>query len=83
MPCETFSTAGNSSRAAYDDRQYLFREGIRIATITNAKLLLFENVPAITTKRTSKKAKTLIIDVFKKRTQAGWLWKLYRGSFRC
>ncbi len=73
MPCETFSTAGNSSRAAYDDRQYLFREGIRIATITNAKLLLFENVPAITTKRTSKKAKTLIIDVLKKELkQAGY-----------
>lgn len=33
MPCETFSTAGNSSRAAYDDRQFLFREGIRIAKI--------------------------------------------------
>ena len=37
MPCETFSTAGNSSRAAYDDRQFLFREGIRIAKICNAK----------------------------------------------
>ena len=37
MPCETFSTAGNSSRAAYDDRQFLFREGIRIAQICNAK----------------------------------------------
>lgn len=69
MPCETFSTAGNSSRAAYDDRQYLFREGIRIAQITNAKLILFENVPAITTKRTSKKSKTLIIDVLKRELQ--------------
>lgn len=66
MPCETFSTAGNSSRAAYDDRQYLFREGIRIAQIANAKLILFENVPAITTKKISKKAKTLIIDVLKR-----------------
>lgn len=66
MPCETFSTAGNSSRAAYDDRQYLFREGIRIAQIANAKLILFENVPAITTKKVSKKSKTLIIDVLKK-----------------
>lgn len=66
MPCETFSTAGNSSRASYDDRQYLFREGIRIAKITNAKLILFENVPAITTKKVSKKSKTLIISVLKK-----------------
>ncbi|MDD6395352.1 MAG: DNA cytosine methyltransferase, partial [Firmicutes bacterium] len=29
MPCETFSTAGNTSRSFYDDRQFLFREGIR------------------------------------------------------
>lgn len=66
MPCETFSTAGNSSRAAYDDRQFLFREGIRIAKITNAKMILFENVPAITTKKVSKESKELIIDVLKK-----------------
>ena len=65
MPCETFSTAGNSSRAAYDDRQFLFREGIRIAKITKAKMILFENVPAITTKRVSKKSKKLIIDLLK------------------
>lgn len=25
MPCETFSTAGNTSRSFYDDRQFLFR----------------------------------------------------------
>lgn len=66
MPCETFSTAGNSSRAAYDDRQFLFREGIRIAKIAKAKLILFENVPAITTKKVSKTSKTLIIDILKK-----------------
>ena len=57
MPCETFSTAGNSSRAAYDDRQFLFREGIRIAQICNAKMILFENVPMITTKRVAKESK--------------------------
>ena len=66
MPCETFSTAGNSSRAAYDDRQFLFREGIRIAAISNAKLILFENVPMITTKRVAKDSNELIIDVLKK-----------------
>lgn len=37
MPCETFSTAGNSSRSFYDDRQVLYREGIRIAKLCNAK----------------------------------------------
>ena len=66
MPCETFSTAGNTSRSFYDDRQFLFREGIRIAKATNAKLLLFENVPAITTKTIAKDSKELIIDVLKK-----------------
>ena len=29
MPCETFSMAGTTSRSFYDDRQFLFREGIR------------------------------------------------------
>lgn len=66
MPCETFSTAGNTSRSFYDDRQFLFREGIRIAKIANAKLILFENVPAITTKTVAKGSKELIIDVLKK-----------------
>ena len=65
MPCETFSTAGNTSRSFYDDRQFLFREGIRIAQITNAKYLLFENVPGIMSKLSSKGGKTLIIDILK------------------
>ena len=65
MPCETFSTAGNTSRSFYDERQFLFREGIRVAQMTNAKYLLFENVPGITSKMTSKGGKTLIIDVLK------------------
>ncbi|MCI8337369.1 MAG: DNA cytosine methyltransferase [Lachnospiraceae bacterium] len=73
MPCETFSTAGNTSRSFYDDRQFLFREGIRIAQMVKAKLILFENVPAITTKTVSKKSKKLIVDVLKKELkQAGY-----------
>lgn len=65
MPCETFSTAGNTSRSFYDERQFLFREGIRIAKMTKAKFLLFENVPAITTKTVSKNSTELIVDVLK------------------
>lgn len=65
MPCETFSTAGNTSRSFYDDRQFLFREGIRIAKIAKAKIILFENVPAITTKTVEKHSKKLIVDVLK------------------
>lgn len=66
MPCETFSTAGNTSRSFYDHRQFLYREGIRIASICNAKLILFENVPAITTKTVKKGSSTLIVDILKK-----------------
>lgn len=65
MPCETFSTAGNSSRSFYDDRQVLYREGIRIAKICNAKFLLFENVPAITSKRIAKDSSKLIVEMIK------------------
>ena len=73
MPCETFSTAGNTSRSFYDDRQFLFREGIRIAEIAKAKLILFENVPAITTKTVSKSSKELIVDILKRElTEAGY-----------
>lgn len=65
MPCETFSTAGNTSRSFYDDRQFLFREGIRIAKIAKAKMILFENVPGITTKTTAKNSSRLIVDIIK------------------
>lgn len=65
MPCETFSTAGNTSRSFYDDRQFLFREGIRIAKIANAKIILFENVPGITSKKVQKNSSKLIVDVLK------------------
>ena len=70
MPCETFSTAGNTSRSFYDDRQFLFREGIRIAQICKAKLVLFQNVPAITTKTVAKDSKELIVDVLKDELRA-------------
>lgn len=62
MPCETFSTAGSKSRSSYDHRQYLFMEAIRIAKVVNAKIILFENVPGITTKKAEKDGSRLIID---------------------
>ena len=73
MPCETFSNAGTTSRSFYDDRQFLFREGIRIAKMTKAKMILFENVPGITSKRVSADDPKLIIDVLKEElTAAGY-----------
>lgn len=66
MPCETFSTAGNTSRSFYDERQFLFREGIRIALLSKAKMILFENVPAITSKKAAKDSPELIVDIIRK-----------------
>lgn len=66
MPCETFSLAGTDSRNSFDHRQFLFREGIRIAQISKAKFLLFENVHAITKKKVSKDSKELVLDVLKR-----------------
>lgn len=65
MPCETFSTAGNTSRSFYDDRQFLYREGIRIAKMSNAKMILFENVPGITSKKTATNSNEYIVDHLK------------------
>ncbi len=62
MPCETFSTAGNKSRSFYDHRQFLFAEAIRVAKLVNAKIILFENVKGITSKKTEKNGTRLIID---------------------
>lgn len=77
MPCETFSTAGNTSRSFYDDRQFLFREGIRVAQICKAKMILFENVPAILTKTVAKDSKELIVDVLKKELiEAGYKYMI-------
>lgn len=73
MPCETFSTAGNSSRSFYDDRQVLYRQGIRIALLSKAKLLLFENVPAITSKKIAKDSDKLVVDMIKEElVEAGY-----------
>lgn len=54
MPCETFSTAGSKSRSSYDFRQQLYSEAIRLAVAVSAKFILFENVPAIETKRVTQ-----------------------------
>jgi DNA (cytosine-5)-methyltransferase 1 len=62
MPCETFSTAGSSSRSFYDARQTLFEESVRIADAANAKFVLFENVPGFANKRLDKAESKLVID---------------------
>lgn len=70
MPCETFSTAGSTSRSFYDHRQVLFEEAIRIADVVDAPLILFENVPGFANKKLSKADPILVIDVLKERLLA-------------
>lgn len=62
MPCETFSTAGSKSRSAYDFRQQLYSEAIRLGKAVNAKMILFENVPAIQSKKVIKGGEHFIVD---------------------
>lgn len=62
MPCETFSTAGSSSRSSYDFRQQLYSEAIRLAKAVDAKIILFENVPAIQSKRVIKGGENFVVD---------------------
>lgn len=77
MPCETFSTAGDKSRSFYDDRQVLYREAIRVADTINCKMILFENVPGITTKRTARDSDKLIIDeIFETLARFGYKYHL-------
>jgi DNA (cytosine-5)-methyltransferase 1 len=63
VPCETFSTAGASSRSFYDHRQTLFFEAIRLANEFKSRYLLIENVPAIQTKTIAKGVRKKVVDV--------------------
>ncbi|WP_241908830.1 DNA cytosine methyltransferase [Vibrio kanaloae] len=62
MPCETFSTAGSKSRSSYDHRQQLYFETLRLAVLLKPKLILFENVTGILSKKVVKGSDRLIID---------------------
>ncbi|WP_051303147.1 DNA cytosine methyltransferase [Psychromonas aquimarina] len=62
MPCETFSTAGSKSRSFYDHRQQLYYETIRLADLIKPRLILFENVVGILSKKTVKGGDRLIIE---------------------
>lgn len=73
MPCETFSTAGSSSRSSYDFRQQLYSEAIRLGKAVNATIIMFENVPAIETKKVEKDGIRLVVDdIIEELAQAGY-----------
>lgn len=62
FPCETNSTAGTRSRNVYDHRLWLYRDAIRIARAVRARVLLFENVVPIRTKKAREGGSGLLID---------------------
>lgn len=77
MPCETFSTAGATSRSSYDHRQQLYSEAIRIAHLCKARIILFENVPGILSKKVEKGGSRLIIDdIFDELSENGYKYQL-------
>lgn len=77
MPCETFSTAGSKSRSFYDHRQQLYYETIRLADNLKPKLILFENVIGITSKRVVKGEDRLVIeDIYDDLSEIGYKYQI-------
>lgn len=70
IPCQTFSHAGNKSRASFDHRQRLFCQAIRLAVEVRATLLLLECVPGILTKPLAHDHPDLVIDALKSELDA-------------
>ena len=65
-PCQGFSKAGNPGRTFVDDeRNYLFKEYVRMLSITHPKIFVFENVAALKNHRNGKSLQE-ILDAFSK-----------------
>lgn len=62
FPCQSFSTGGK--RKINDPRNTMFREFVRAARLTNAKVIIGENVKGLLTKKTE--TDELYIDVIEK-----------------
>ncbi|EOU2041252.1 DNA cytosine methyltransferase [Clostridium perfringens] len=62
-PCESFSLAGK--RIDGDERDDLFKNMLRIASISNSKFIFFENVPGLLTKKSNNiKVFDVIVEEF-------------------
>lgn len=61
FPCQSFSTGGK--RKMNDPRNTMFREFVRVAKLTNAKVIIGENVKGLLTKKTENNE--LYIDIIK------------------
>jgi DNA (cytosine-5)-methyltransferase 1 len=65
-PCQGFSTVGKGQ--AGDDRNFLFREFVRIVKVLNPKVVLFENVTGML----AKKNELVVKRVFKEFEKLGY-----------
>jgi len=73
FPCEVWSSARNKPAAADDPRRTLYREAIRLAQVVQARTVLFENVPRITSRETFPGSGRLVVDAIKSELrQAGY-----------
>ena len=61
FPCQSFSTGGK--RKVEDPRNTMFREFVRAAKETNAKVIIGENVKGLLTKKTNGDGGELYIDI--------------------
>lgn len=66
VPCETHSTAGTRTRRTYDDRQWLYRDALRIARAVRARVLVLENVKQIRTKTVREGVGDLLVDAIRR-----------------
>lgn len=76
IPCQSFSFAGNRNRRRFgngdDDRNYLFKEVVRISKILNPKVIVFENVKGILSLKDGKIRDQIINDLAKIGYDADW-----------
>jgi site-specific DNA-cytosine methylase len=73
FPCEVWSSARSKPAAADDPRRTLYREAIRLAVAVQARSVLFENVPKITSRETVPGSGRLVVDAVRSELrQAGY-----------
>ena len=76
IPCQSFSFAGKRNRERFarkeDDRNYLFKEVIRISKMLNPKIVVFENVKGILSLKNGKIKQQIVNDLAKIGYSADW-----------
>lgn len=72
-PCQTFSRAGRTSNRTFDHRQTLFREVVRIAKATRARMICLENVVQVQDKEVAPDDPTPVAELVRRElAEAGY-----------